>query len=133
MRCRQLVLALMLDVLLVLLAAGLAGAQATARPDPGSFRVEWNLRTGFWRPAVEGYVYNQSEYRVGNVRLRVDVLDASGRRVGGQTAWVHGAIDSGGRAYFAIPPPAQGQTYEIAVEGFDLLARQPRLDDFEAP
>lgn len=120
--------------LIALLVAGIADAQGL-RPQPASFRVEWERRTGpAWRPAIEGYVYNDSEYRVGNVLLRVEVVDASGQRVGGKTAWVSGAIDAGGRGYFVLPPPEAGQTYQITVQSFDLLARQaPRGRDVQTP
>jgi len=121
--------------LIALLTTGFAHAQGLLPPQTPSFRVEWERRTGaFFRPAVEGYVYNDSEYRIGNVRLRVEAVDASGRRLGGKTVWVPGAIDARGRGYFVLPPPETGQAYQIAVESFDLLARQaPALHDFEAP
>lgn len=121
-------------VLVTLFAAGLAAAQGLP-PEPSAFRVEWERRDArFWRPAVEGYVYNESDYRVGNVRLRVEVVDASGHRLGGKTVWVPGAIDARGRGYFMLPPPEVGQAYRIAVESFDLLARQtPRPHEFQAP
>jgi hypothetical protein len=115
------------------LAAGFADAQGV-RPEAAAFRVEFARRTGFWRPAIEGYVYNDSEYRVGNVLLRVEIFDVSGRHLGGKTVWVPGAIDARGRGYFVVSPPEAGQTYQITVESFDLLARQtPPLGDFEAP
>jgi hypothetical protein len=121
--------------LIALLTTSFAHAQRLLPPPTPSFRVEWERRTGaFWRPAVEGYVYNDSEYRVGNVRLRVEVVDASGRHLGGRTVWVPGAIDARGRGYFVLPLPESGQAYQIAVEAFDLLARQaPAIHDFEAP
>ena len=113
--------------------AGFVHAQGV-RPQAASFRVEWAHRTGLWRPAVEGYVYNDSEYRVGNVLLRVEAVDASGRRLAAKTVWVPGAIDARGRGYFVLAPPESGQTYQITVESFDLLARQaPGPHDVEAP
>lgn len=120
--------------LVALLAAGLAHAQGLP-PQPASFRVEWERRTGaFWRPAVEGYVYNDSDFRVGNVRLRVEVVDASGQRLGGKSVWVPGVIDARERGYFVLSPPESGQAYQITVESFDLLARQaPGRYDVEAP
>lgn len=109
--------------LLTLLGAELARAQGLG-PAPSSFRVEWERRTGFWRPAVEGYVYNESDYRIGNVRLRVTVLDDAGKPLTEKSGWVYGAIDARGRGHFVLPLPESGQTYKIAVDSFDLLARQ---------
>ena len=111
--------------LLALLLGEVAAAQGPG-PAPSSFRVEWARRTGFWRPAIEGYVYNESDYRVGNVRLRITVTDAAGKRLTDKTGWVYGAIDAGGRGHFVLPLPESGQTYTIAVDSFDLLARQPQ-------
>jgi hypothetical protein len=109
--------------LVALVVGGLAHAQGSG-PAPSAFRVEWEKRTGFWRPAIEGYVYNESEYRVGNVRLRIAVLDGGGTQVTEKTGWVYGAIDARGRGHFVLPLPEAGQTYRITVESFDLLARQ---------
>jgi hypothetical protein len=110
---------------LVLLACSAQVAQAQPiRPTPETFPVEWQPRSGQLRPGVEGYVYNYSEYRVGSVRLKVEVLDQQGRVSRQQFAWVYGSIDAGGRGYFTLPPLKSTETYRIAVESFDLLSRQ---------
>ena len=115
---------LLIPGILVLLVGGLAHAQGV-KPLPASFRVEWERRTGaLLRPAIEGYVYNDSEYRIGNVLLRIEILDDSGRQLGRKTAWFHGVIDAYARGYFVLPVPDPGQTYQIAVESFDVLSRQ---------
>lgn len=109
----------------VLLACSAQLAQAqTVSPDPQIFPVEWQPRSGQLRPGVEGYVYNYSGYRVGSVRLKVEVLDPQGRVTRQQFGWVYGSIDSGGRGYFTLPPLKPAETYRIAVESFDLLSRQ---------
>jgi hypothetical protein len=112
--------------LLAALALGLCDVAAAQAPPLSAFRVEWERRTGFWRPAIEGYVYNESEYRVGNVRLRITVVDESGNALGEKTGWVYGAIDARGRGHFILPLPEAGRNYRISVESFDLLARQPQ-------
>jgi hypothetical protein len=90
-----------------------------------SFRVEWARRTEPWmKPGVEGYVYNDSVYRVSNVRLRIEVLDGANQRVGERFGWVYGSIDPGGRGYFVLPPPEAGHTYLITVVSFDPISRQ---------
>jgi hypothetical protein len=108
---------------MLLLGADLLSAQ-DFKALVSSFRVEWERRTGLWRPAIEGWVYNDSEYRVGNVRLQIIVLDSSGTRVGEKTTWIYGAIDGRARGYFVAPLPEAGQTYQITVASFDVLARQ---------
>jgi hypothetical protein len=111
--------------LLALLVAGLISVlDADAQSQPLAFRVEWERRTGFWRPAIEGHIYNDSEYRIGNVRLRVEVLDDAGQRLGEKTAWCYGVIEAHSRGYFVIPLPELGQTYRITVDSYDMLARR---------
>lgn len=109
--------------LVALLVGGLAPGR-DGESQTVAFRVEWERRSGFWRPAIEGHVYNDSDYRVGNILLRVEVVDASGQRVGEKTAWCYGVIDARSRGYFVIPLPGPGQTYRITVQSFDMLARQ---------
>lgn len=115
----------MVGGLVVLLLGGLVSVPGgNAQSPPLTFRVDWERRTGFWRPAIEGYIYNDSEYRIGNVRLRVEVIDGSGQVVGEKTAWCYGVIDAYSRGYFVAPLPEPGQTYRITVHSFDMLARR---------
>lgn len=99
-----------------------AHAQSTLRP--GSFHIEWMRTPEGFRPAVEGYVYNNSNYRIGTVRLRVELLDGADRIVSERFAWVYGDIDAGGRGYFTLPPPAADGSYRITVESFFVISRQ---------
>jgi hypothetical protein len=109
----------------VVLVCSVPNAHAQSpTPSPQSFQVEWRPRSEHLTPGFEGYVYNGSDYRVGSVRLKVDVLDQTGRVIREQFTWVYGAIDPGGRGYFALGPLRPGETYRIAVESFDLLSRQ---------
>lgn len=117
----MLVISLTAAVLLPLLASATAHAQTVP---PSSFRIEWARTSEAFRPAVEGYVYNGSEYRVGSVRLRVEVLDGSNRVLTERFAWVYGNIDAGGRAYFVLPSLESNTTYRITVESFFVISRQ---------
>src|SRR5262245_25882156 len=95
---------LLVALLVPLLIGPPAEAQTPAPPSPSSFQVEWSKRSGgLWRPSVEGYVYNKSEYRVGNVRLRVTTLDDSGKELGEKKSWLYGAIEPGARLSFVLP------------------------------
>ena len=103
-----------------LLVSVLAHAQG---PAPQAFRVEWSRRTDPWlRPGVDGYVHNDSNYRVGNVLLRVQVVDGSERVLSERSAWVIGNIVARGRGHFSLPVLADGQTYRIAVKSWDLIS-----------
>jgi hypothetical protein len=108
---------------LLLGTAGMVEAQGVA-PNPQSFPVEWRPRSEHMMPGIEGYVYNPSDYRVGSVRLKIDVLDKDDRPIRQEFAWVYGVIDAGGRGYFVLRPLRPGETYRITVESFDLLSRQ---------
>ncbi len=109
-------------LLILVFSAGTAHAQ---NPGAQSFQVEWQMRSGeHFRPGIEGYIYNHSSYRVGNVRLKVEVLDATNRVIREQFGWVYGAIDAGGRGYFTLKPLRPDETCRITVESFDLLSRQ---------
>ena len=69
--------------------------------------------------AVEGYVYNTLPWRITNVRLQVDSLDANGTLVASASGWVLGDVAAGGRGYFYVPVSAQGATYRPSVQTFD--------------
>lgn len=120
-----------LGVKAILLAAVLVGLVTGAVADAQglvsleSFRVEWTTRTDAWvKPGIDGYVYNDSVYRVSNVRLRVETLDQTNQRISERFSWVYGNIDARGRGHFVLPPPAAGGTYRITVVSCDPVARE---------
>ena len=121
-----------LPLLLACLAIGLGPlalpGQAPAQPALTEaerlFRVEVDpemVPRGGW--AVQGYVYSQHEYRVGGVRLRCDVLDASGQTISQSFGWVVGDIPPRGRAYFYVSIPGRGASYRVTVLSFFPIAR----------
>src|SRR5262245_34037516 len=77
---------------------------------------------GGW--AVEGYVNSTHPYRVNSVRVRVDVLDESGKVIHQAYGWVPGDIPAGGRAYFFVSVPTRGASYRAEVLSFYLVARE---------
>lgn len=109
---------------LALLLGGPAHAQEPGSPQPQAFRIEWARQPPTMRPGVEGYVYNDSRWRVTNVRLRVRVTDASGRVVRESVAGVWGNVTPHGRAFFKLPPLAGHESYELAVVSFDLISQE---------
>jgi hypothetical protein len=120
-------LALAAGGLIVCALGGAATAQTLA--DVGqSLRVEWQRTTESWRrPGVEGYVYNDSSYRIGGVRLRLQTLDASDQVVSETFGWVYGNIRASSRAYFLVPLPPGSDTvqrFRVTVESFHPIARE---------
>jgi len=102
-----------------------ATAQSLQTQVANSLRVEWKRTTSLGgRPAIEGYVYNDSPFRIGGVRLRVEILDSSNQVVGETFGWVYGNISSHGRWPFSMPPPTTGDSFRVAVESFHLVSRE---------
>jgi hypothetical protein len=110
---------------LVLLAA-IPGAAAAGELQPlmrgweQHLSVTWDTAQRHGRLEVEGYVNNQSPYRVGNLRVLVDGLDDAGRVVDQRVSWVLGDIGGGSRVYFEVPvKPAPH--YRVSVFSYDRI------------
>jgi hypothetical protein len=86
------------------------------------FRVDTEpATTTRGRIVLRGYVYNLSPFDVGNVRLSVESLDASGQPVGtATTGWVNGDIQINGRRYFEVPVRTAAPVYRVSVESFEV-------------
>jgi hypothetical protein len=103
-----------------LVAMGFGGTRAlavSATPNP-ELRVEWETVARGDRALVRGYVFNDRQLRVQNVRLRIEQLDASARTVATRGTWVPGTLQNGDRRYFEAAVPAVA-TYRVSVESFD--------------
>ena len=118
MRRRALVL------VLAMLLPGTSSYAQSDRPTAESFRIEWSRRPGWMRPGTDGYLYNESRWRVTNVRIRAQVVDGSGRVVRETVVSVFGNAVPGTRTFFSLPPLAEGESYQLAVASFDLIARE---------
>jgi hypothetical protein len=79
---------------LMLMATGASG-QDQRPPAPDAFRVSWQQETDPVSPRIEGRVHNDSPFRVTDVRLQVEGLDAGSRPVGRTFAWALGDIAPG--------------------------------------
>jgi hypothetical protein len=115
-----------LAVAMLALAAGpapIAPGDAAAQADP-SLRVEWDPtpvpRAGW---AIEGRLYNDGDYRVGLVRLQVEVLDEAGKVTATGTGWLHGDVPARGRGYFRLQLPRTGASYRVSVVSFVRVSR----------
>jgi len=95
------------------------------------FRFELAQADGPRGLGVEGRIHNGLPWRITNVRLRVDSVDASGAVTASALGWVLGDVKAGGRGYFYVPVSSAANTYRATVQSFDKVAVEaPR---FEAP
>ena len=71
--------------------------------------------------AVVGWLYNDGGFSVGNVRVRVEVLDAAGQTVASGEGYVYGNVAAHGRAYFFVPVARYAERYRVTVLRYDRL------------
>jgi hypothetical protein len=124
---------LLLVVMTMITSAGSVVAQAqTATADAQTpFQFELAQSYGPRGLGVEGYVHNSLPWRITNVRLRVDTIDASGTVTASTLGWVLGDVKAGGRGYFYVPVWSAANAYRATVLSFEKVAVEaPR---FEAP
>ena len=113
----------LLIAVVALVAAAVAQAQGP-RPTAESFRIEWVRRPPSMRPGVDGYIYNDSRWRVTNIRVRAVVVDAAGTVVRESVVSVWGNAVPGTRTFFVLPAVSEGQIYQLTVISFDLISEQ---------
>lgn len=99
-------------VCLVVVALLVIAVPATAQPRADFrgpvFRVEPDRRTDYTRPGfVTGWLYNDGQGVAGLIKMKVEMLDGSGKVVSEHVGWAYGNVSPGGRAYFMIPVPPQ--------------------------
>jgi hypothetical protein len=117
-----------LRALAAIVALGLLTSSAAGEPTKAGddFRVEADFdpisRRG---PAVSGWLYNDRGYGVSNVRLRVEVMDATGGVLATGEGWLYGNVPGRGRGYFFVIVPRRGEGYRVTVLSFDRLEMGP--------
>jgi hypothetical protein len=101
----------------------LAAAQSQAEVAK-LLRVEWEPGSDKWGPPrLVGHIYNDSTYRIGSVRLRLEVLDGSNQVVRETLAWIYVSVPARSREYFSVRRPP-GEAFRLTVESFVLIARE---------
>jgi hypothetical protein len=117
--------------LLFAFIAWVPGPGGAQQPRPGFrgpvFRVEPEMRSEHSRAGfVTGWVYNDGQGVAGLVRMRVEMLDESGKVVAQHDGWAYGNVPAGGRAYFMIPiPPKSPPDRRVSVESYVLQSFGP--------
>jgi len=114
---------LLLAVTALVVVAASAQAQSP-RPTAESFRIEWARRPPSMRPGVDGYIHNESRWRVTNIRVRAVVVDAAGHPVRESLVSVWGNAVPGTRTFFTLPSIGEGEIYQLTVVTFDLISEQ---------
>ena len=100
-------------------AATAARAQTAIASDDSPFRFQFEQSQGPRGLAVEGYVYNTLPWRITNVRVQVDSIEANGTLVASASGWALGDVAAGGRCFFYVPVSAPAATYRPSVQRFD--------------
>ena len=115
-------------VVTTLSAPIVAQAQTPVADAQSRFRFELEEAESHRGRGVEGYVYNDLPWRITNVRLRVESVDANGTVTAAASGWVVGDVRAGGRAYFYVPVSSPAATYRASVQSFDkVLLEAPSL------
>jgi hypothetical protein len=106
-------------VVLLLWALGaVTGASAQFGDADRFFGLEWTGGERRGRPNVNGYIVNNYRVRAGNLQLRVDSLDASGKPVATTGAYVPD-VPAGGRVYFEVPVKEKAPRYRVTIVSWE--------------
>jgi hypothetical protein len=97
-------------------------AQTAMDSGQSPFQFEFEQTEGHRGVAVEGYVYSGLEWRITNVRLQIDSIDANGTLVASASGWVVGDVPARGRGYFYVPVSRPAGSYRATVRTFDKVA-----------
>ena len=71
---------------------------------------------------ISGEVRSQAPYRVTNVRIEVEGLNADNRSAGRTLAWAVGDLPAGGATFFAVQPIPGSVSYRGRVVSWDLVS-----------
>jgi hypothetical protein len=117
---------LVLGMITTTLGAAIAPAGISRAGDASPFEFQLQQTESHRGLGVHGYVHNPLPWRITNVRLQVDSVDANGTLIASASGWVQGDVGARGRGYFYVPIAAPAPTYRASVQAFDKVI-------FEAP
>lgn len=98
-----------------------AAAQSAEAETAKALRVEWKPSTQ--RRGIEGFVYNDSQYRIGLMRLKLEIRDGASTPTETH-AWVYGNISAHGRSPFWARLTQPGEVVTVTIDSFRLIARE---------
>jgi hypothetical protein len=110
--------------LVLTLVATAAWGQTTLTGEEAAqhwFRVSW-VPPADGAATIKGSVFNDSQYRMTDVRLQIEGLDADRHPVGHRLAWAIGDIPAAGATFFAAEPLPGAVNYRITVVSWDLVS-----------
>jgi len=108
--------------LVLTLLATVAWGESAGSAAERWFRVSWTPPADSRGATIKGSVFNDSPYRVTDVRLEIEGLDADRRPVGRALAWAIGDIAPGGETSFTAAPLPGAVSYQIRVVSYDLIS-----------
>lgn len=97
-------------------------AQSLSDDSAARFRVSANpITTTRGKPAIEGYVVNETGLVYRRVVLAIDIRDAEGRSL--QTALVilNDHIRGNDRVYYRATVPVAGSSYVVRVQSYEVF------------
>ena len=110
----------------LMLVATVASGQDQRPPAPDAFRVTWQRETDPVASRIEGRVHNASPFRVTDVRVEVQGLDADSRLVGRTFTWAIGDIPPGDQTSFVFEAIPDAVNYRFAVVSYDVVSGPAR-------
>lgn len=116
---KRMLMLLALAMITTTFGAAFAPTGIARAADTSPFEFELQQTDSHRGLGVHGYVYNPLPFRITNVRLQLDSLDANGTLVASTSGWVQGDVSARGRAYFYVPIDAPAPRYRARVEAFD--------------
>ncbi len=93
--------------------------------------MTWQPRLGALPAAIEGQISSTSPFRVTDVRLHVEGIDADNHRVGERFAWAIGDIAPGGETSYVVETIAGAVAYRVTVMSFDVVSVGQKLSPTE--
>ena len=105
-----------------MLVATAASAEDQRLPASDGFRVSWQREKDPVAARILGRVQNLSLFRLTDVRLDVQGLDADRRPVGRMFVWAIGDLMPGGETSFVFDAMTGAVSYTIAVVSYDVVS-----------
>lgn len=109
----------------IVLAAGICRAQSLGASGD-LLPIEWKVeQKKDGHPTITGYIRNQHVFGARGIRLLVEGLDNSGRRVSQTIGYVDRDVPPGGQVYFEVVAPRTDVTYRVSLAAIDWFIQAP--------